>query len=179
MIRAQKSRIKSGFFCIQTSEPIACLRLAASSSLSNSPSHLPITAEAMELPTALVAERPMSRKRSIPRISTMPSTGKPNCAKVPAITTKEAAQYVHSADAAAPLQVRGHLRQTVTHAIEHHDLGALRGRCRQRRPIVQVVEEEDHLHGAVSVCGVGKIDRVGHADCILVLAARRPHACGI
>ncbi|MNG37014.1 hypothetical protein D3C84_1242350 [compost metagenome] len=48
------------------------------------------TAVAMELPTALVAERPMSRKVSTPRISSRPASGMSKWFSVAAITTREA-----------------------------------------------------------------------------------------
>ena len=57
---------------------------------SSSPSHFATTAVAIELPTALVAERPMSRKVSTPRISSRPASGMLNWLSVAAITTSEA-----------------------------------------------------------------------------------------
>src|SRR5437660_4285138 len=56
----------------------------------SSPSHLATTAVAIELPIALVAERPMSRKVSTPRISSSPASGMLNWLSVAAITTSEA-----------------------------------------------------------------------------------------
>ena len=44
----------------------------------------------MALPTTLVAERPMSRKWSTPRIRSSPASGMSNIDSVPAMTTSEA-----------------------------------------------------------------------------------------
>src|SRR6185436_6029153 len=63
---------------------------SAASGGRSSPSHLATAAVAIELPTALVAERPMSRKVSTPRISSSPASGMLNCASVAAITTSDA-----------------------------------------------------------------------------------------
>ena len=56
----------------------------------SSPSHLATAAVAIELPIALVAERPMSRKVSTPRISSRPASGMLNWFSVAAITTSDA-----------------------------------------------------------------------------------------
>ncbi|MNP40238.1 hypothetical protein D3C76_1338640 [compost metagenome] len=48
------------------------------------------TLAAMALPSTLVAERPMSRKWSMPSSSSMPASGIWNWFRVAAITTREA-----------------------------------------------------------------------------------------
>src|SRR5262245_15780835 len=61
-----------------------------SSSSPSSPSHFATTAVAMELPTTLVALRPMSRNWSMPMIRSRPASGILKVTKVAAITTREA-----------------------------------------------------------------------------------------
>src|SRR6185369_3978523 len=56
----------------------------SSCSAFNSPSHFATTAVASELPMTLVAERPMSRKVSMPMIINSPASGMPNCDSVEA-----------------------------------------------------------------------------------------------
>src|SRR5271154_1752836 len=63
---------------------------SASFSVNSPPSHLATTDAAMELPTALVADRPMSRNVSTPRISSKPASGMLNWLSVAAITTSDA-----------------------------------------------------------------------------------------
>jgi len=50
-------------------------------------SHLAMTAVAIELPSTLVAVRPMSRKTSMPMISSTPASGRPNIGMTAATTT--------------------------------------------------------------------------------------------
>src|SRR6185295_13265200 len=68
----------------------ASISACASASGLSSPSHLATTAVAMELPTTLVALRPMSRNWSMPMMSSRPASGMLKVARVAAITTREA-----------------------------------------------------------------------------------------
>src|SRR4051812_39997486 len=62
----------------------------SSAALCSSPSHLLTAAVASELPSTLVAERPMSRNWSMPMISSRPASGMLNWFSVAAMTTSEA-----------------------------------------------------------------------------------------
>ncbi|MOA60331.1 hypothetical protein D3C78_1851790 [compost metagenome] len=73
-------------------------------------------------------------------------------------------QQVDGVDAAAPLQVLGHLLQTVAPGAQHHHLGARRQAFEQLLMVLQLAVDEHHLlarlarHGR---CNGAVLERLG------------------